>query len=367
MAAMKSWFLPWLCILCSQSVVDLAVAAPGEASGSIHPPALGSIHPPAAAPPSAQPPVPGESPPVLPAPILEAPTAGPLDWLDRIATASRQLNYVGTFSYQTGWRSETSRIMHRYDNGEERERLEVLDGSPREVLRQGNEIRCVLPTQRTVIIGQARARGGFPGLVQKGHVDLSDNYYIRMEEVAGRIAGYEARKLVFDPRDELRFGHVLWAEMQSGLLLKSQVLDGKGEVIEQFAFSDVRIGGEIGDELLESRVRPGEDWRMVDVGSDNAKVEDRWLLKEPVPGFALTTKVHHRQGGTLQMVFSDGLAAISVFIEPAEAGVEARGGFSGGGAVNVFERIAEGHRITVMGEVPASVVQRMAGAIEVAK
>lgn len=298
--------------------------------------------------------------------LIEAPAAGPLDWLDRIAAASRQLNYVGTFNYQTGWRSETSRIMHRYDNGEERERLEVLDGSPREVLRQGDEIRCVLPTQRTIIIGQARTRGAFPGRVPQGR-DLNDNYRIRMEEAAGRIAGYEARKLVLDPRDDLRFGHVLWAEMHSGLLLKSQVLDSKGEVIEQFAFSDVRIGGEIGDELLESRVRPGEDWRMLDVGSDNAQFEDRWLLKEPLPGFALTTKIHHRQGGTLQMVFSDGLAAISVFVEPAEAGVEARGGFPGGGAVNVFERIAEGHRITVMGEVPAPVVQRVAGAIEALK
>ena len=298
--------------------------------------------------------------------LIEAPAVGPSDWLDRIAAASRQLNYVGTFNYQTGWRSETSRIMHRYNNGEERERLEVLDGSPREVLRQGDEIRCVLPTQRTVIIGQAKARGAFPGRVPQGRVDLNDNYHIRIEE-AGRIAGYEARKLVLDPRDDLRFGHVLWAEMHSGLLLKSQVLDSKGEVIEQFAFSDVRIGGEIGDELLESRVRPGEDWRMLDVGSDNTKFEDRWLLREPLPGFVLMTKVHHRQGGTLQMVFSDGLAAISVFIEPAEAGVEARGGFPGGGAVNVFERIAEGHRITVMGEVPAPVVQRVAGAIEALK
>jgi len=299
--------------------------------------------------------------------IPELAVVDPLVWLDRIGQASRQLNYIGTFSFQTGWRTETSRIVHRYANGEERERMEVLDGSPREIIRQGKEVRCVMPAQRSVIIGKTGPRSSFPGRLPRSHAELTGNYRVRLDGV-GRIAGHEVQKLVLEPRDELRFGHVLWAEMQSGLLLKSQVLDAKGEVVEQFAFSDVHIGGEVGDEMLEPRVKVDADWRIINVvGDDEAQLKSQWILRDPLPGFALMAVMRHRTGGALQMVYSDGLAAISIFIEPAEAGVDARGAYHGGGAVNVFERVASGHRITVLGEVPALLVQRAAEAIEVLK
>jgi sigma-E factor negative regulatory protein RseB len=341
LVALKAWLFAGLCVLCGQSFANQAVTASGERLFA------------------------AKDGPMAPMSGLEA--ANPLAWLDRIGEASRKLNYVGTFSYQTRWRTETSRIVHRYSNGMENEYLEVLDGSPREVIRQGKELRCVLPAQRAVIIGQAGNRGNFPGRLPQNHSELTGNYRVRLNGV-GRIAGHEVQKLVLEPRDALRFGHVLWAEMQSGLLLKAQVLDTNGEVVEQFAFSEVRIGGEVADKLLEPRVKVDTGWRTIDVGgSDEAQIDSQWVLKEPLPGFALMIMMRHRSGGALQMVFSDGLAAISIFIEPAEAGIVARGSYPGGGAVNVFERVANGHRITVLGEVPAPLVQRAAEAVEALK
>ncbi|MDR3213093.1 MAG: MucB/RseB C-terminal domain-containing protein [Azoarcus sp.] len=319
-------------------------------------------------------PVAGQTPVVTDAPsgVLAEPapanpggsTAEPFAWIERIAAASQRLNYVGTFSYQTGRRFETSRIAHRYAGGEESERLEVLDGSPREVVRRGNTVYCLLPAQRTEIISRAGVRSGFPGRLQSD-AELPGSYDVRLGEM-GRIAGYEARKVVFEPHDGLRFGHVLWAETQSGLLLKSQVVDANGAVVEQFAFSDVHIGGEVSDDLLVAHAQPQPDWRVIEVGSDDAgQTKERWRFrKPPLPGFVLVSKVSHHKGGIVQMVFSDGLAAISVFIEPAEAGIESRGGFPGGGAVNAFERIVDGQRITVLGEVPPRAVQQAAEAIE---
>jgi sigma-E factor negative regulatory protein RseB len=340
---LKAWFFfAGLCILCGQSFANQAATMGG---GRLFAAKDG----------------------VAAAPMPGLAATDPLAWIDRIGEASRQLKYVGTFSYQTKWRTETSRIVHRYTEGVESERLEVLDGSPREIIRRGKELRCVLPAQRAVIIGQAGNRASFPGRLPQNHSELTGNYRIRLDG-AERIAGHEVQKVILEPRDELRFGHVLWAEMQSGLLLKAQVLDAKGEVIEQFAFSDVRIGGEVADELLQPRVKVDADWRMIDVGGDDGvQFESQWALREPLPGFALTMMLRHRSGGALQMVFSDGLAAISIFIEPAEAGVVARGAYPGGGAVNVFERVAGGHRITVLGEVPVPLVQRAAEAVEVPK
>ncbi|MDA0236004.1 MAG: siderophore-interacting protein, partial [Proteobacteria bacterium] len=127
----------------------------------------------------------------------------PLSWLGRISTAGQRLNYVGTFVYQSGSHVETSRIAHRVDASGEYERLEVLDGSPREIIRRGAEVRCVLPDERTVIIDEAQGRRAFPARLPASPTGLAENYRVRKGEL-GRVAGLEAQALVLEPKDELR-------------------------------------------------------------------------------------------------------------------------------------------------------------------
>ena len=163
----------------------------------------------------------------------------PLTWLGRIAAAGQRLNYSGTFTYQSGNRSETSRIVHVRDSGGEFERLETLDGSPREVIRNNGEVRCVLPAQKTVIIDQAGSRRAFPSRLAEAWMNLSESYRIRRGELS-RVAGLEAQQIILEPKDDLRYGYLLWADVQSGLLLKSRMVSERGETIEQFAFNEVK-------------------------------------------------------------------------------------------------------------------------------
>lgn len=297
------------------------------------------------------------------------PPSDPLSWLGRIAAASQRLNYVGTFSYQSGKQIETSRIAHRADGEGEFERLEVLDGSPREVIRSNAEVRCVLPDQRTVIIDQAGTRRAFPARLPTSYTGLAESYRIRKGEVS-RVAGYEAQSIVLEPRDDLRYAHVLWAEMQTGLLLKSRMLDERGEMIEQFTFSDLRIGGDIDKDLLKPRYRQGDGWRVVNVQGDQmSKADSGWMLRDPLPGFALSSVVRRPLGTerdeALHMVFSDGLAAVSVFIEPIGTELERpEAGASSSGAINIYKRIVDGVLVTALGEVPAKTVKKMAESVE---
>ncbi|MBS0551262.1 MAG: MucB/RseB C-terminal domain-containing protein [Proteobacteria bacterium] len=293
----------------------------------------------------------------------------PLTWLGRIASAGQKLSYVGTFMYQSRGASETSRIAHRMDATGEYERLEVLDGSPREVIRSGNEVRCVLPEQKTVIIDQAGGRRAFPARLPASFSNLAENYRIRKGDV-GRVAGYEAQSIVLEPRDDLRFGYVLWADVQSGLLLKSRMVDEGGETIEQFAFSDVRIGGDVGPDLLKSRFDQSGGWRVVNArGSEISRSEGGWVLRSPLPGYALMSVMRRplgrERGEAIHMVYGDGLAAISVFIEPlaGQAASPAVGALSSG-AINIYKRIVDRHLVTALGEVPARAVQRLADGIE---
>ncbi|THF60886.1 MucB/RseB C-terminal domain-containing protein [Pseudothauera rhizosphaerae] len=294
--------------------------------------------------------------------------ADPLSWLGRIASASRQLNYSGTFTYQAGGHFETSRIVHLVDATGEHERLEVLDGSPREVIRSNSEVRCVLPEQKMVIIDEAGGRRAFPARIPASFAGLAESYRIRKGGSA-RVAGYESQLIVLDPRDDLRYGHQFWSELQSGLLLKARMVDERGELIEQFTFSEVRIG-EVDRESLSPRYRRDDEWRVVNTrGSEMAQDQIGWTLHEPLPGFALTSVVRRSlgagRGEVVHMVYSDGLAAISVFIEPLDASEEA-GDMKPqrSGSINIYKRRVNGHLVTALGEVPQRAVMRMGDAIE---
>lgn len=304
--------------------------------------------------------------------LMQAPASAespgdPLSWLGRMASAGQRLNYSGTFIYQSGKNFETSRIAHMSDATGEHERLEVLDGSPREVIRSNSEVRCVLPDQKTVIVDRPGTRRAFPSRLPVAFGGLAENYRIRKGSV-GRVAGLDAQQIVLEPKDDLRFGYQLWAEVQSGLLLKARTVDDRGEIVEQFTFSDVKIGGEIGSDAFRPRITKSSDWRVVHANGVEVRKEDSgWALNAPLAGFSLVSVMRRPlgrdRGEALHMVFSDGLASISVFIEPNDGARVEPGPFASG-AINIYKRVVGPHLVTALGEVPLRSVQRLGDAIE---
>src|SRR5690606_24930893 len=134
--------------------------------------------------------------------------------------------------------AETSRITHIVDDSGQHERLEVLDGSPRQVIRSNDEVWCVFPEHKTVIADRSGAPRSFPARLPTALNRITANYRVSTGPVS-RVAGFDAQLILLDPRDELRYGHMLWADVQSGLLLKARMVDEHGTAIEQFMFSDV--------------------------------------------------------------------------------------------------------------------------------
>jgi len=299
--------------------------------------------------------------------LAEAP-GDPLSWLGRIAAAGQRLNYTGTFIYQSGRHFETSRITHVAGASGEYERLEVLDGSPREVIRSNTEVRCVLPEQKTVIIDRPSGRRIFPARLPASFAGLTESYRIRKGAVS-RVAGLETQLIVLEPKDDLRYGHLLWAELESGLLLKARMVDERGEIIEQFTFSDVKIGGVIAAEALKQRFASDGDWRVINAhGIEVDRDHSGWVMNASLPGFTLGSIVRRPlgrdRGEALHMVYSDGIAAISVFIEPMGSdSARASLGPLATGSINIYKRRIDGHLVTALGEVPLRAVQRLGDGI----
>jgi sigma-E factor negative regulatory protein RseB len=291
-----------------------------------------------------------------------------LQWLQRIYTASEKLSYTGTFVYQQGARVETSRIVHVVDASGPRERLETLDGVPRETVRTGDDVVCYLPESMTVKIDKQLGRR-FPAILSEQLKDVSENYTLK-KGVIERVGGYSCQVLTLEPRDRMRYGHRLWADLNTGMLLRAKTFNEKNEMLEQFAFTEVKIGGPIGrDQLKAHYFRQSKDWHIEDSGATRANLaESGWTIRSKPPGFHTVAELVRTVGGTGgvgHIVLSDGLAAISIFIEPAAARKPAsQSGLARQGAINVYTRPIGNYWITVVGEAPAESVKYIANAVE---
>lgn len=294
-----------------------------------------------------------------------------LQWLQRVATSAEKLNYGGVFVYRSGNSAETSRITHFTDGAREREVLEVLDGSPREVVRDNDETKCYLPESRLVVIEHHSSRRSFPSLLPVGLGALTDYYSVR-KGPATRMAGYEAQLLQIDAKDELRYSRQFWVEARTGLLLKAVLLGEKGEPKESFAFTELKIGGPVDKAALAGHGKmTAADWRVRNVNVVDADSNALpWGLRVMIPGFHLVSGMRRQSGAgapeVTQMVLSDGLSAISIFVEPVASG-KSRGGDNGmasAGAMNVYRRTLGDSQVTVIGDVPPVTLKRVADNLE---
>lgn len=292
-----------------------------------------------------------------------------LGWLERIYSATQKLNYTGTFVYQHGQQVETSRITHLVDSRGPHEKVETLDGAPREIVRTGDEVVCYLPASMTMKVDRQAGLPMFPTILPRQLEELSANYDVRTGGVE-RVGGYDCQVVILEPRDHMRYGHQLWADRHTGMLLKAKTLDDNHRVLEQFAFTHLRIGGNID----RNRVKPhfsvkGAHWRIENSEVSPADLaRSGWTIRSSPPGFHTVAELIRNLGGMSgvgHIVLSDGLAAVSVFIQPLSGkSPPPQPGLLRQGAINVYTRSVANYRVTVIGEAPPESVKYIADAVE---
>lgn len=293
------------------------------------------------------------------------------DWLRQMSEASQGLNYRGTFVYVHEGRLEAMRIIHRAGEDGEHERLIALTGDAREVIRDDKQVTCILPKSKAVMVDRSVPRKPFPAALPRDLDALSGQYEF-LADGEDRVSGRRSRIVVIQPRDAFRYGYRLWLDHDSSLLLKSDLIDAAGQAIEQMMFTDVQILDEVPAEELQPMLRDDDfTWsgpaQSEDPTPDVAAGENAWSVADLPAGFMLT---HHNRvrmpsaGAPVEhMVFSDGLATVSVYIEPRQAGTHGLSGHSSMGAVNALGLQRDAVQITVVGEVPRITVEHIAQAV----
>jgi sigma-E factor negative regulatory protein RseB len=299
----------------------------------------------------------------LPA-AAQSPGIDPLTWLQRSAASARQATYSGTVMHVQGERTTTSRITHVFLSGSEHERIESLDGPRREIVRRDDQLQCYFPDAKTIRIDRRVTARFFPSLVGGPVEAIAENYKLALGNVE-RVLGKDCQWIHLDPKDALRYAQRLCAEVGSGLLLRAKTLGARQQVLEQYGFTDLRVGREVSRIEVKSTFLPqSKDWKRDVQPPDEPKPGSTgWTIGAPPPGFRLVGEMQrtlpNRPLPVTQLVLSDGFATMSVFVEPMSNPPRATEATSEDGALSVFVRPMGDHLVTVLGEVPPAAAQQV--------
>ena len=282
------------------------------------------------------------------------------EWLVRLQQASSVPSYVGTFvvSSMSGALS-SARIWHVHEGSVQIERVEMLSGTPRSTFRRNDAVVIFLPRSRTVKTEQYQAGGVFPNLLTVDALGSTTDFYTARQIGEDRVAGFNADVVELDPRDSLRFGYRIWSEKSTGLVIKTQTLDPSDHVLEQAAFSELELDAPVNVSSLGRMMNRTDGYRVEksDPVPTTAEAEG-WGMKSAVPGFKPQGCYRRTASGlpVVQWIFSDGLATVSLFMEPFDAERHLRQGTSAMGATHMLARRLTSSStdwwVTAVGEAP---------------
>lgn len=290
-------------------------------------------------------------------------------WLERMSEALATRNYEGRFFHLRDSRSESMRIFHRVDKGKVTERLVSLDGSGREIIRNQNEVICYLPDRRTVLVEKRTGDNTLLAAVPAYNEELEAHYNIERGP-STKAGGRRTQVIMVTPRDQFRYGYKLWLDDETAMPLKSQLCDNNGKVIEQILFSELNFRDRIpADNLKPSISGEGFRWIRQDAQLRLAagQMASGWGVIRLPAGFRLTAwRMQFIAGSSVpvqHLVYSDGLASVSVFIEPSDPQAQPMRGLAKVGAAFAFSRDLDGHQVTAVGEVPPVTVEAIAASV----
>lgn len=290
-------------------------------------------------------------------------------WLEKMHAAAHTLNYDGTFVYGQKDQLSSMRIIHSAAGNEEKERLVSMDGSGREVIRKGNSVTCILPDTKTVVVEKTRPASKFPPMFPTSIERLTPNYNFKVVD-GSRVAGRQTQKIVITPKDNMRYGHNLWIDKETGLLLKTYLLNEKSQKLEQFMFTQINFHDQIPVSWLKPAISGDEfEWyEAAEPKPELIKKNTNWKVMSLPKGFIPDMQEKHmvpkNSTPVEHMVFSDGLSSISVFIEKDMNNKDNLVGSSHMGAVHLHGRKVNGYQVTVVGEAPLKSIKMISKSVK---
>ena len=290
----------------------------------------------------------------------------PQDWIDRMGNAVQVTSYEGTVVRVRDGKVDTYKVAHTVKDGVIREKVVIQDGNGLEIIRNGNEVHFILPDSKSVLVEEWDEQSTFFSTLPTSQVRFGSEYDVSIVRTE-RVAGRKAVLLAIRPHDEFRFGHRIWLDTQTGFPLQTRLIGDGGETIEQVKFADINLDKEIESSALAPSISTENfRWFVNPKPRISHEVPTPWGSEDLPPGFRVVSSHAETVSGSdeplVHVLYSDGLANVSVFIEPAGGAIPAS--HSRVGSSNSFSIQIEGHQVTAVGEVPPRTVERIASSMK---
>ncbi len=295
--------------------------------------------------------------------------SSPAEWLDRMSSAVRSTNYEGTVIRHQNGETEALKVAHKIIDGVVNERLASQEGNGLEIIRVGDEVHCILPDRKTVLVENWNNQSTLFSALPQREATNTPHYDVSLVR-EGRVAGRPAVMIAVRPHDEYRFGHRIWLDKDTAFPLKTSLVNLNGDVVEDIKFADITISDNINAAALDPSVSlESFTWYRESARYHATDIETSWHCDDLPAGFrAISTRTESTPAGesgaetsTTHIVYSDGIASVSVFI--ADRTGEERDGWALVGTSNSFTAEINGFQVTAVGEVPGITVQRIASSM----
>jgi sigma-E factor negative regulatory protein RseB len=299
------------------------------------------------------------------------------EWLMRMHDASmKKRAYIGTFVVSSGASMSSARIWHVCEGDQQMERVENLTGTPRSTFRHNDQVVTFLPEAKVARSEKRESLGLFPDLLKSTDTAIPEFYAAKLVG-SERVAGFDADVVLLQPKDSLRFGYRVWSEKKSGLVVKLQTLDTDGRVLEQAAFSELQLDAPVRMDKLAQMMGNTEGYKVEKPELvKTTPAAEGWVLKSPVAGFkplscykrSVAPAGSGAPENTLQWVFTDGLASVSLFVEAYDRQRHLQEMMMAMGATQTLTRRLSDKTgdwwLTAVGEVPPQTLKAFAQSLE---
>ncbi|HEX4781232.1 MAG TPA: MucB/RseB C-terminal domain-containing protein [Usitatibacter sp.] len=290
-------------------------------------------------------------------------------WLQRAIQSAHSASYSGIYAHSNGDRTSAVRISHVTVGSEEHERIEPLDGPPLEIVRRNDEMFCYFPDAKTIRLDRRVTAHFFPAILPASSPEaIAASYDLKLGKTESAL-GFDCQWIRLEPRDGLRYAQSLCAETRSGLVVRAKTFNAQNQVIEQYTFTELKMGSQVArndvKSIFEARVKrwvtdaqPREEAKSVDTG---------WTVNDPPAGFRKVTELRRslpgRTAPVSQLVYTDGVASMSVFIEPNNTPPRTQEASTEDGTTTFFVHPQGDMLVSVLGEVPLATAQQMARSV----
>lgn len=291
--------------------------------------------------------------------------------LEKSAYAARELNYEGQFTYVNGEQKRMVDIKHMNYGGREVARNIVLGANHREVYSQGDNVVIFQPTNSNIVIKKRRGKNLFPAMLPTD-LNTIKAHYVASLKGTEFVAEREAHVVELVPKDEYRYSYKVWSDVKFGLMLKMALLNADNKTLEQVYFNNVSmLNSQNNLNWFEPKIDMSKSYVTEATETITHVSNDTTVTTDLPAGYQEVDHIQRagkdKDAIVDQLVFSDGIASVSLFIEPLSKGQRPKKGHMFMGSTNMCANVVDGRQIIVVGEVPEKTVKSIAKAVSFKK